>query len=227
MATQIAHAWEFAACVEMFLAPKLEHEPKSGVASWGHAGITSGGPARFLDLGSGGGMPGLVLAHHWQRSQAVLLDSNSRKTVALREAVDACGWSNRVSVVHSRAEVAARSDLRSAFDLVVARSFGPPPVTVECAAPFLRCGGLLVVSEPPVDPPPGSNVGACASNPDRWPPEGLVVVGLEVVAGWRRLFGYQVLRQVVPCPTRFPRRVGVPRKRPIYRVSNTGIGRGG
>jgi 16S rRNA (guanine527-N7)-methyltransferase len=157
----------------------------------------------------------------------VLLDGNFRKAVALRKAVDACGWANRVRVVHSRAEVAARSDLRNAFDLVVARLFGPPPVTAECAAPFLRRGGLLVVSEPPVDMAPGSDAGACASNADRWLPEGLAVVGLEAVAGWRRRFGYQVLQQVLPCPTRFPRRVGVAMKRPIYQVPSSGASHDG
>jgi 16S rRNA (guanine527-N7)-methyltransferase len=227
LVTQIAHAWDFAACAETFLALDLGLEPKRDMTSSARADLAADGPARFLDLGSGGGLPGLVLAHRWRRSEAVLLDGNFRKAVALRKAVDACGWANRVKVVHARAEVAARSDLRNAFDLVVARSFGPPPVTAECAAPFLLKGGLLVVSEPPVDIARDSNVGACASNAVRWPPEGLAVVGLRGIAGWRRRFGYQVLQQVLPCPERFPRRVGVAMKRPIYKVPSSGASHDG
>lgn len=171
----------------------------------------------FLDLGSGAGLPGLVLAHLWRESEAVLLDASLHKSTALGEAIDECGWTHRVKVVRARAETAGRSDLRGTFDLVVARSFGPPPVTAECAAPFLRTGGLLIVSEPPSDVRLDAEAGVCASDSGRWPSEGLAVVGLEVLAGWRREFGYQVLRQGHPCPMRFPRREGIPGKRPIYR----------
>ena len=146
----------------------------------------------------------------------MLLDASLHKTVALREVVNECGWAQRVEVVRARAETAGQSDLRGSFDLVVARSFGSPPVTAECAAPFLQPGGLLVVSEPPVDSAPPQEARIYASDPERWPSEGLVLVGMEPVAAWRREFGYQVLRQARPCPARFPRREGVPGKRPIY-----------
>jgi 16S rRNA (guanine527-N7)-methyltransferase len=92
----------------------------------------------------------------------------------------------------------------------VARSFGAPPVTAECAAPFLQLGGVLIVSEPPV--------ASGDSDELRWPEEGLAVVGLEPESLWRDSFGYRVLRQSQNCPDRFPRRVGVAAKRPIYRV---------
>ena len=55
----------------------------------------------------------------------------------------------------------AGPSLRAAFDLVVARSFGAPAVTAECAVGFLATGGHLAVSEPP------------EPEADRWPPEGL------------------------------------------------------
>jgi 16S rRNA (guanine527-N7)-methyltransferase len=52
----------------------------------------------------------------------------------------------------------------------------------------------------------------------RWPEQGLAVVGLEPESLRRDSFGYRVLRQSQNCPDRFPRRVGVPAKRPIYRI---------
>lgn len=167
------------------------------------------GPGRWLDLGSGGGLPGLVLAQHWPTSTAVLLDSSERRTAFLSQAILTLGWDDRVTVIRARAEGAGSSpDLRASFDVVWARSFGSPPVTAECAAPFLRTGGLLVVSEPPS---PGQD-GA------RWPRNGLAELGQEPLTTVRDRFGYQVVLQATPCPPRFPRRSGVASKRPLYRV---------
>jgi len=180
--------------------------------SW--AGAPS--PASAVDLGSGGGVPGLVLAWRWADAVMVLLDSSARRSDFLAEAVGRLGWSGRVHVVRDRAEVAGRVEgLRGSADVVVARSFGPPPVTAECAAPFLRAGGWLVVSEPP-------EVEA-RSIPDsrevlRWPEAPLAELGIVPVGRYRDRFGYQVLRQLLPCPERYPRRVGVPAKRPLYSV---------
>ena len=172
------------------------------------AGLPTG-PVTLLDLGSGGGVPGLVLAAAWPTCQVTLLDANVRRCAFLREAVAACGWEGRAVVVEARAEEAARQPtLRHGLQLVVARSFGPPAVVAECAAPFLRTGGLLIVSEPP----PGPDVAEEA----RWPAGPLAQLGLVPVALHRGEFGYQVLRQNAPCPDRFPRRVGVPTKRPLY-----------
>ncbi len=212
---QVAHAWGFAECAEAFL--RVEPGDDLALGSDETAADAPLYPPRFLDLGSGAGLPGLVLAHLWRESEAVLLDASLHKSTALGQAIDECGWTHRVKVVRARAETAGRSALRGTFDLVVARSFGPPPVTAECAAPFLRLGGLLIVSEPPSDMRLGVEAGVCAPDSGRWPSEGLAVVGLEVVAGWRREFGYQVLRQSLPCPMRFPRREGIPSKRPVYR----------
>ncbi len=166
----------------------------------------------WMDLGSGGGIPGLVLAFRWPERGAVLLDSNERRARFLHEVVEDQGWGGRVRVVEDRAEVAGRApDLRGAFSLVVARSFGSPPVTAECAAPFLRPGGILIVSEPPVAP-------SVALDDARWPEVGLAEVGLQRLGSWRREFGYRLLRQAIVCPERYPRRVGVPGKRPLYRM---------
>lgn len=178
------------------------------------------GPAAMLDLGSGGGIPGLVLAAAWPDARVVLLDANDRRCSALREAVTAAGWEDRVQVVQARAEQAGRDpDLRGTFDLVVARSFAPPPVTAECAAPFLRVTGLLIVSEPPSgEDRGGAQDGSITpvGHPDRWPSEFLAGLGLEPLSFFSHPFAYQVLRQVAPCPERYPRREGVPAKRPLY-----------
>lgn len=161
-------------------------------------------PARWADLGSGGGVPGLVLARLWPASTGVLVDANERRTAFLRAAVEGLGLGERVMVVRGRAEDVARDAAwRGSFDAVVARGFAPPPVTAECGAPLLRVGGLLVVSEPPEEA-------------GRWDGDGLALLGLVddgVVTAEAR---YRILRQAAACPDRYPRRVGVPGKRPLW-----------
>ena len=177
------------------------------------------GPGRWLDLGSGGGLPGLVLAQYWPDSEGVLLDASERRTAFLATAVDRLAFNGRVEVVRARAEEAgARPVLRGSFDVVWARSFGSPPVTAECAAPFLRVGGVLVVSEPPA-PEQTSDAQAPVQTSDRWPREGLAQLGQEPLVTVRAKFGYQVVLQAALCPERFPRRQGVAAKRPLYKVS--------
>jgi 16S rRNA (guanine527-N7)-methyltransferase len=121
-----------------------------------------------------------------------------------------CGLESRVTVVHQRAEVAGRDPAyRGTFDGVVVRSFGSPAVVAECAAPFLRPGGWLIVSEPP-----GASEGDEQSS--RWPADQVAQVGLEPGEFVRGDFGYQVLYQREECPDRFPRRNGVPTKHPLF-----------
>jgi 16S rRNA (guanine527-N7)-methyltransferase len=172
-------------------------------------GAAATSPPRVLDLGSGGGLPGLVIADVLADSSVTLLDSSERRCRLLGEAVAACGFEARVVVHHERAESAAHhASLRGQYDVVVARSFGPPPVTAECGGPFVRVGGVVVVSEPPDERPAGRE--------DRWPAAGLALLGLEPEPPVRAAFGYRVIRRVGACPDRYPRRAGVPAKRPLF-----------
>ncbi len=119
--------------------------------------------ARVLDLGTGGGVPGLLLASWWTDARFVLLDSSQRRTSFLTDVVEDLGWSDRVVVIEARAETAGRDPaLRTGQTLVVSRSFGPPGTTAECGAPFLEVGGFLVVSDPPRDPASPARRGAVA-----------------------------------------------------------------
>ena len=165
-------------------------------------------PDRALDLGAGGGVPGLVLAAVWPGSRWVLLDAGRRRTEFLDDAVAELGWSDRIVVRWDRAEIAGRDpELRGGCDLVVARSFGSPAVTAECAAPFLRVDGDLLVSEPP------------APDATRWDDAGLARLGLrrgDATIDPTVPATIQTLRQTEPCPDRYPRRVGIPAKRPLW-----------
>jgi 16S rRNA (guanine527-N7)-methyltransferase len=174
---------------------------------------------RMLDLGSGGGLPGLVVAGAWPEATMVLLEANERRAQFLERAVVKCDLQQRVSVVHQRAEISGRDPLlRGTFDGVVVRSFGTPAIVAECAAPLLRVGGWLLVSEPPGEGEgdPSDPNAPSEEEPGRWPADLLVPLGLRPTESVRTEFGYQILRQVELCPDRFPRRNGVPAKRPLF-----------
>ena len=124
----------------------------------------------------------------------------------LIEALDLIGAPPNGEVIVGRVEEIARDpELVEAFDLVTARSFGPPSVTAECAAQFLKIGGALIVSEPPDD-----------SVIDRWIPSGLQKLGLVSKGRIRHAAAYQVLVKTARTPLEYPRSVGTPRKRPLF-----------
>lgn len=171
------------------------------------AGSPLGVPLRLLDLGSGGGVPGLVIAVVRDDIELVLLDAAERRTEFLAEAVQELGLGDRVDVVRGRAEEAARdAALRGRFDVVTARSFGPPSVTIECALGFVRGpGSVVLVSEPP-DP-----------TNDRWPADQLAELGVRRGALLRRgPTSVQQLDIVEPVAEALPRRTGVPARRPLF-----------
>ena len=166
--------------------------------------IRTAPPQSFLDLGSGGGLPGLVLLDRW-RCTAVFLDSMGKRSNFLAEVLE---WPDSPdgTAVTARAEEAARwPEYDEVFDLVTARSFGPPAVTVECAARFLRIGGGLVVSEPPDD-----------SETGRWNPAGLGHLGLKDLGRTRHGAAFRVLEKKVAAAPRFPRDSGIPKKKPLF-----------
>jgi 16S rRNA (guanine527-N7)-methyltransferase len=187
------------------LEPQVEH-------SRSFAELAPDPPGRAVDLGSGGGLPGLVLALAWPTSGWLLVEAGRRRAAFLTDAVGRLGLADRVEVRCQRAEETGRDGgVRAQCDLVVARSFGPPSVTAECAAPLLRRGGHLITAEPP------------RRDPSRWPVDALAELGLRPDLAVTEPWSFQRLVQEEPCPDRYPRRVGIPAKRPLY-TSAAGVG---
>ena len=174
------------------------------VHSLGFLPALAGVVGHLVDLGSGGGVPGLPIALARPDLRITLVDASARRAAFLDAAVRALELESRAEVVLGRAELLGHGALRGTADAVVARSFGPPAATAECAAPLLRPGGILIVSEPP------------EAQGERWPASPLEELGLVPGAAWPGPPRLQVLEQVTACPHRFPRRDGVPAKRPLF-----------
>jgi 16S rRNA (guanine527-N7)-methyltransferase len=158
---------------------------------------------RCIDLGSGGGLPGLPLALAHPATTWTLVDAWEARVVALDRAIRTLELGDRVTALHARAEELARGPMRGSADVVAARSFGPAAATAECAAPLLRVGGLLIVSVP--------------ADGDQWPADGVPELGLAVVRTWEAAGGrYRMFRATAPAADRFPRRPAAQRRRPVF-----------
>ena len=164
-------------------------------------------PASFVDVGTGGGLPGLVFAHRWAECRALLVDARRRSFDFLEFAVASLGLGTRVAVALGRAEeLAASEKLRESFDLAVCRAVGPPPVSAELAALFVKPGGWVVVSEPPG--------GA------QWNRAGLERLGLDSGRSVAiRGATARLLPKTTPAGAEFPRRTGLASKRPLWPTS--------
>lgn len=101
-----------------------------------------------VDLGAGGGVPGLVIASARPDLGLVMVDRRTKRTDFLSRAVRRLGWSDRVEVVAGDVDRLIR-DRGTTFDAAVARGFGPPEVTLPLAAALVVDHGIVVISEPP------------------------------------------------------------------------------
>lgn len=99
------------------------------------------GPGRLLDVGSGGGFPGLVIAILRPDLEVTLMDATKKKVEFLRDV--AMELRLEVTALHGRAEELSRTEIGASFDVVTARAVAPLERLVGWTVPFLRPGGLV------------------------------------------------------------------------------------
>jgi len=166
--------------------------------------------SRALDLGSGGGVPGLVLAIARPAIAWTLVDSVGKKVDAMRAFVDELALAN-VEVVAERAEVLGRDGRhRESYDLVTARACAALPVLVEYALPLLRPGGLLVAWKGPIGDQE-LRAGAAAGRLLGGGEPTVVPVGVPQLGDHR----FVTIGKSGSTPARYPRRTGEPARRPL------------
>ena len=182
---------------------------------------------RVADIGSGAGFPGLVLAVARPQASYLLIESNLRRAALLRELIAALKLRN-ASVIAERAEALGRetgyrrlqpaippegsaTHHREAYDLVVARALAPMPVLLEYCLPLVKVGGDCLALK-----------GPAGQAELRRSQRALDLLGGQVTAtralSLPRGMGDRLLvlvSKVSPTPDRYPRRPGIPAKRPL------------
>lgn len=147
-------------------------------------------PGPIVDVGSGGGVPGIPIAHALPKREVTLLEANGRRCEFLRT------WAPpNARAVQGRAE----EQKPDVYGVAVAKALSPPPVAAEWCLPLVRPGGAVVLwVGPSAD---SARVARVAEQ-----------LGGELTEERDGLF---VLRKLRPTPEGFPRRTGVARKRPL------------
>ncbi len=172
--------------------------------------IDAAAPTDAMDLGSGGGVPGLVLAMARPAMRWTLVDSVRKKADALRSFVAALGLAN-VAVVGERAEDLGRAaEHRGRYDLVTARACAPLPVLAEYAIPLARDGGLVLAWKGSMTEAEAAAGEAAASHLGG---ELNVQPPTSDALGQRR---FALIHKVGTTPERYPRRPGEPTRRPLH-----------
>lgn len=158
----------------------------------------------YLDVGSGAGLPAIPIAIA-TAVPVTLIEATSKKARFLTSALEAFDLEGRV--IAERAETAAhRSDLREHFASGTARAVSSAPTVAELLLPFVAIGGAAILQR-----------GAMADDERRALEDASLMLGgriesEEPLPEGRRIL---VLRKTAATPDRFPRRPGIPEKRPL------------
>ena len=171
--------------------------------------IDAANPASAMDLGSGGGVPGLVLALARPKMAWTLVDSVRKKVDSLGAFTAALGLRN-VTLLAERAEVLGRGDHRASFDLVAARACAALPVLAEYTLPLTRVGGELLAWKGPMSEDEAVAGARAAAQLGGGTPEvlssGIPALGDHV---------FVRIRKEGATPDAYPRRAGVPARQPL------------
>lgn len=168
------------------------------------------GLGSWMDLGSGCGFPGAVIAAAYPQADMTLMDATHKKVMALKTCVEASGLS--VKTLTGRAEDLGRApEYRETFDGVVSRAVADLPVLLEYAIPLLKPGGYLVswMTESQVqfvDKSRNALDELKAKIVERWP--------YSLSAGLQERY-LVVVEKMGKTPSHYPRSAGTPSKKPL------------
>lgn len=173
-------------------------------------------PLALIDVGTGGGFPGLALAIALPQAHLTLVDSVGRKLEAVEAMAGALGLEKRVSVRRERVERTGHDPAcRGRFDGAMARAVASAPVVAEYLVPLLRPQGQAVLYRGQWSTADGDALER-ALVPLR---ARLESVQQRELPGERGLRHAVVVRPAGPCPNTYPRPVGLPAKAPLGQLS--------
>lgn len=168
-------------------------------------------PNRIIDIGTGGGFPGLPAAIAFPASTITLLDATRKKITFLETLAQSLGLTNVVTVTERAEALGQHPQHREQYDLALLRAVAPANVCAEYALPLVQLGGRVILYRGQWTPEEEKElVGAIAHLGGQ-----LARVDALTTPLSQSLRHCIYIDKVAPTPERFPRAVGVPRQRPL------------
>ena len=169
-------------------------------------------PLHWIDVGTGGGFPGLAIAIAMPKARVTLLDSVGRKTAAVEAMANTLGLADRVRVRTERIETTGRDGaFRGSFDRAVARAVAAAPVVAEYLVPLLNTDGQALLYRGQ-----WNDTDAVPFNKAlRLLQAGLVEVQHRQLPNDRGTRHLLRVQPTGPCPRSYPRAVGTPSREPL------------
>jgi len=172
---------------------------------------TGGEDYRVIDVGTGAGFPGVPLKILWPDVKLVLLDSTAKKASFLHHLKQKLGLDDVEIVVGRAEEVAHETQYREKFDVVLSRGVARLPTLLELTLPFCAVGGVLIAQRKGDTESAISGAGKAISTLGGGLREAKRIKLTEFTDGRYLL----VVDKVSPTPEQYPRRPGIPAKRPL------------
>ena len=181
----------------------------SGLSPWLSGEITQ--PQRGIDIGTGGGFPGIVAAIVLPQTQITLLDSTRKKITFLQEVIQTLKLYTVKTIVDRVETLGHDRQHRSQYDLALIRAVGTPAVCAEYALPLLKLGGTAVLYR-----------GQWTGEEEKHLSQVAQQLGgeLKAVQAWTTPLTGGIrhcvyLHKVGPTPNSYPRAIGVPSQTPL------------
>ena len=169
------------------------------------------GTETLIDVGTGAGFPGLVIAMACPELQVTLLDSQQKRLNFLQAVIEATDTPNAV-LLHARAEDGARNpDLREHFDIACARAVAPLNVLCEYLLPYVRVGGRMLCWKGPglTDETDAGKKAAFLLGGKLGEPLPALLKGCD----WNHVL--LPVEKIGKTPKMYPRKAGLPKAKPL------------
>lgn len=166
---------------------------------------------KIIDVGTGGGFPGIPIKIMEEGTEVVLLDSLNKRINFLNEVINNLGLKN-IKAIHGRAEdFGLNSEYREKFDVVVSRAVASLNILSEYCLPFVKVGGYFIALKGPE-----------IKNEMEESKKALKVLGAKIVDKIDMTLPSSdithillVIKKVQKTPTKYPRKAGMPKKNPL------------